>query len=239
MEFLSLLSVVVQPVLSLSLSEALLLALVAMLSYLASKASSASCAFSRLAEAVEHCGAKLSYIELRMDKAQSRVAGSLRHLVAKVSEYDSEIGAFHVLRSWISAERDSWLMRRSAESWRLLSATAQYSILNEAICLRITSGGPETESTVMRHMSNLRALAKKMPKTKWAELGSDAEPMTQEQVLKVPEETMAELYAEVVEHRNYLKLLCAECKKSWAEIAFGLSVQDIYSAEARSSEHRF
>ena len=91
----------------------------------------------------------------------------------------------------------------------------------------------------MRHMSNLRALAQKMPKTKWAELGSDTEPMSQELVLKVPEETMAELYAEVVEHRNYLKQLCAECKKSWAEIAFGLSVQDIYSAEARSSEHRF
>ena len=50
---------------------------------------------------------------------------------------------------------------------------------------------------------------------------------------------MAELYEEAVEHRNYLKMLCAECKKSWAEIAFGLSVQDIYSAEARSSEHRF
>ena len=116
MEFLSLLSARLQPVLSLSLSEALLLALVAMLSYAMSKLSSASWTFSRLTEAVEHCGAKLSYIELRMDKAQSRVADSLRHLVAKVSEYDSEIGAFHVPRSWISAERDSWLMRRSGDS---------------------------------------------------------------------------------------------------------------------------
>jgi len=66
-----------------------------------------------LLKSAEFSAEKLTYIELRVDKAQSTCRDVLRHLFQHITEYDSEIGDEAVLSSWLVAERDTWLLRRS------------------------------------------------------------------------------------------------------------------------------
>jgi len=55
---------------------------------------------------------KLSYLEMRVDNAQSTCRDVLRHICDHVTKYNPEYGVEAVLSSWMVGERDTWLLRR-------------------------------------------------------------------------------------------------------------------------------
>jgi hypothetical protein len=160
---------------------------------------------------------KLSFIEFRLDRATASASDSLRHLVQKLSEFNPQIGSLQVLKKWISAERDSWLLRRTVQGWLALSAAAEYSVLNELIYLRITEAAePEDEQ---RQLSTLKEVPKLLPKNCWLSTEDSSFP---DLTLSDSEAPVMELLLNVTEHRAYLQSLSAECKKQWSQVTQGL-----------------
>jgi len=80
-----------------------------------------SWSLAALLKSAEFSAQKLTYIELRIDKAQSTCRDVLRHLFQHITEYDSEIGDEAVLSSWLVGERDTWLLRRDSFNKQLSS----------------------------------------------------------------------------------------------------------------------
>ena len=192
---------------------------------------------SNIEEALSFISQKVCYLEFRADRSQSTASDTLRHLVAKVSEFDCAIGEWSVLLRWISQERDHWLQRRSAASWLLLSQATQVQVLSEIVWLRITQGQVEAnEVAAERQLVNLRYLSNVLPATKWHKLTS------LEEVGEMPEDTISsdvpvyELLCEQVSHyRDFLRSLAVSMKVSWATVNEGLSLSEIFGSESRSS----
>ena len=154
------------------LSGALLLlsiALLSVLSFLTWKVTQIgemlSSALADLQDGVSLCGTKLTFLEFRLDRATATAGDSLRHLITKITEFDPDIGSEQALKKWVSSERDSWLLRRTTQSWLALAAAAEFSSLNELICLRITEGADtQAEERILR---SLKRLPKLLGKERW------------------------------------------------------------------------
>jgi hypothetical protein len=221
-------------VLSVALSGLSLLLSIALLSILSILTLRVTELGKAIEEQVSLCGTKLSFIEFRLDRATASASDGLRHLVAKLNEFDPQIGSLQVLKKWISTERDSWLLRRTAQGWLALSAAAEYSVLNELIYLRITEGAdPEAEQRIL---STLKQLPKLLAKGTWLSTEDSSFPSLS---LSGSEEPVMELLINVTEHREYLKDLSTQCKKDWGEMTQGLvSIHAKQPEEQRAEQQR-
>ena len=66
----------------------------------------------QLVLSAEFATQKLTFIESRIDAAQSTVRDVLRHVHQHLTEYDPEKGKLTCLKQWLARERDQWLVRR-------------------------------------------------------------------------------------------------------------------------------
>ena len=65
-----------------------------------------------LLKTVQFSSDKFTYIESRIDCAQSTVRDVLRHIDQNIIEYDPDIGTEKVLRRWLVSEKNQLRLRR-------------------------------------------------------------------------------------------------------------------------------
>ena len=100
---------------------------------------------------------KLGYIERRIDQAQASIRDVLRHVQQQIVEFLPGNSPLSVLQKWVSAERDRWLQRRSAQAWLFLTAAVVANIRNEICWLRINK--KENAQDTARWLQNISRLA--------------------------------------------------------------------------------
>ena len=147
------------------LSSVFQLAMLSLLSLLVKKVGDLHSVFLRCETTLSYMSTKLGYVEMRMDRAQATTRDGLRHLTQRLTEFDCNIGSWSVIKKWICEERDHWLMKHSAASWKVMTQVAQYWMLNEAIWLRITchpSEAAEVEANTKRHVKNMQGVAERL-----------------------------------------------------------------------------
>ena len=123
------------------------------------------CQLTEVQKSLSYIGTKTQVMELRMDRMTASVGDALRHLVHRLTEWDPAVGGTSVLRTWISQERDFWLLRRSTQSWLLLSGSATQRVLNELCYLRLVN--EHSEEDELRILATLRLLPGLLGPEKW------------------------------------------------------------------------
>ena len=164
--------------------------------------------------------AKLSYIELRLDRATATCRDSLRHLSTKLTEFDPSVGTKSVLSKWVSEEKDAWCLRRSPLGWRLLCAATEQNLLNEQVWLRIHSAGKAEDEKAEMALDEARIQSNLLSLTEWT-TPEQAEDFGKAQLpdAQVP---IAELFQEMTKHKTYLEELSNEMKVSWVKVTEGI-----------------
>jgi len=179
---------------------------------------------------------KLGYIERRLDAAQSTFSDVVRHVSVRIAEYNPEIGDWSVLQRWLRNERDQFELRRSLSDWRVVSACAQVSALNDLIYKRITEPGEETEQEVSRVVGTLRMLSKKAS-AGWASLrASDEQPFEPVAEEPAPSQLILSHLAEVLSHHRVgLRAVSDEYGVEYRVAAQGLSFSEVFTASFSQS----